>query len=112
MYGEHHPLPKTVEKRTVVPVSYTHQVPVEKLNRLTRGNHQGVVAQISPIGYVELNDILERVPEDEDVYKRQVYVPASWKLLTKEYPVKGRVSWQTYDALHERLCAVRYRTVW
>ena len=26
---------------------------------------KGVVAQISPIGYVELNDILERVPEDE-----------------------------------------------
>ena len=39
----------------------TQEVPVEKLNRLTRGNHQGVVAQISPIGYVELNDILERV---------------------------------------------------
>ena len=38
---------------------------MEKLNRMTRGNHQGVVAQISPIGYVELNDILERVPEDE-----------------------------------------------
>ena len=43
----------------------TQEVPIEKLNRLTRGNHQGVVAQISPIGYVELNDILERVPEDE-----------------------------------------------
>ena len=25
------------------------EVPVEKLNRLTRGNHQGVVAQISAI---------------------------------------------------------------
>ena len=49
----------------------TQEVPVEKgvpggkPTRLTRGNHQGVVAQISPIGYVELNDILERVPEDE-----------------------------------------------
>ena len=43
----------------------TQEVPVEKLNRLTRRNHQGVVAQISPTGYVELNDILERVPEDE-----------------------------------------------
>ena len=40
------------------------EVPVEKLNRLTRLNHQGVVAQIAPIEYVELNDILERVPED------------------------------------------------
>ncbi|MDE8722305.1 RNA methyltransferase substrate-binding domain-containing protein, partial [Alistipes putredinis] len=43
----------------------TQEVPDEKLNRLTRGNHQGVVAQISPIGYVELNDFLERVPEEE-----------------------------------------------
>ena len=41
------------------------EVPVEKLNRLTRGNHQGVVAQISAIEYVGLADILERVPEDE-----------------------------------------------
>ena len=38
------------------------EVPVEKLNRLVRGNHQGVVAQTA---YVELSDILERVPEDE-----------------------------------------------
>ena len=41
------------------------EVPVEKLNRLVRGNHQGVVAQIAAIEYVELNDILERVPDDE-----------------------------------------------
>ena len=41
------------------------EVPVEKLNRLTRGNHQGVVAQTAAIEYVELSDILERVPEDE-----------------------------------------------
>ena len=36
------------------------EVPVEKLNRLTRGNHQGVVAQTAAIAYVELADILER----------------------------------------------------
>ncbi|MEE1099660.1 MAG: 23S rRNA (guanosine(2251)-2'-O)-methyltransferase RlmB [Alistipes sp.] len=41
------------------------EVPVEKLNRLVKGNHQGVVAQIAAIEYVELQDILERVPEDE-----------------------------------------------
>ena len=41
------------------------EVPVEKLNRLTKGNHQGVVAQTALISYVELEDILERVPEDE-----------------------------------------------
>ena len=41
------------------------EVPVEKLNRMTRGNHQGVVAVIAAIDYVEVSDILERVPEDE-----------------------------------------------
>lgn len=41
------------------------EVPVEKLNRLTKGNHQGVVAQIAAIEYVEVQDILDRVPEDE-----------------------------------------------
>ena len=30
-----------------------------------RGSHQGVVAQIAEIEYVEVQDILERVPEDE-----------------------------------------------
>ena len=41
------------------------EVPAGKLERLTRGNHQGVVAQIAAIEYVGLTDILERVPEDE-----------------------------------------------
>lgn len=41
------------------------EVPVEKLNRLTRGNHQGVVAIIAPIEYVGLEDILDRIPDDE-----------------------------------------------
>lgn len=41
------------------------EVPVEKLNRLTRGNHQGAVATMAMIGYVALEDILEGVPADE-----------------------------------------------
>lgn len=41
------------------------EVPVEKLNRLTKGNHQGVVAQISAISYAELADIIDAVPEGE-----------------------------------------------
>lgn len=41
------------------------EVPIEKLNRMTRLNHQGVVAQIAQIEYVEVSDILERVPDDE-----------------------------------------------
>lgn len=33
-------------------------VPVEKLNRLTNNNHQGVVAQISPIHYHDLEELI------------------------------------------------------
>ena len=44
---------------------HVQEVPVEKLNRRVRGNHQGVVAQIAAIAYVQLDDILERVPDDE-----------------------------------------------
>jgi 23S rRNA (guanosine2251-2'-O)-methyltransferase len=39
-------------------------VPVEKLNRLTRKNHQGVVAFISPIIFYQLEDILPLLYED------------------------------------------------
>lgn len=41
-------------------VSY---VPVEKLNRLTKGNHQGVVAQISPIEFHDLENLVASVIE-------------------------------------------------
>ncbi len=41
------------------------EVPIEKLNKLVKGNHQGVVAQITEIEYVDVQDIIERVPEDE-----------------------------------------------
>lgn len=33
-------------------------VPIEKLNRLTNKNHQGVVAQISPIEYYDLEELI------------------------------------------------------
>lgn len=41
---------------------YTLQfVPIEKLNRLTKKNHQGVVAFISPLEYQSLDDVLNGV---------------------------------------------------
>lgn len=44
-----------------IPFQY---VPVEKLNRLTRGNHQGVVAFVSSIEYYNIYDILPTVYEE------------------------------------------------
>ncbi len=40
------------------------KVPVEKLNRLTRKNHQGIVAFVSPITYVPLHHIIANNYED------------------------------------------------
>lgn len=34
-------------------------VPIEKLNKLSKGNHQGVVANISPVSFVSLEKLVE-----------------------------------------------------
>lgn len=47
-------------------VSY-QQVPVEKLNRITRKNHQGVIAVISPITYQRVEDIVPMIYEAGEV---------------------------------------------
>ncbi|MEI5986107.1 MULTISPECIES: 23S rRNA (guanosine(2251)-2'-O)-methyltransferase RlmB [Sphingobacterium] len=39
------------------------QVPIEKLNRITKKNHQGVIAVISPITYHNVEDILPEIYE-------------------------------------------------
>ncbi|MBD1431273.1 23S rRNA (guanosine(2251)-2'-O)-methyltransferase RlmB [Sphingobacterium sp. DN00404] len=39
------------------------QVPIEKLNRITRKNHQGVIAVISPITYQHIEDLLPAIYE-------------------------------------------------
>ena len=38
-----------------------NSVPIEKLNRLTRGNHQGIVAVTSPVAFHSLETIVENV---------------------------------------------------
>src|ERR1700761_4825164 len=39
------------------------QVPIEKLNRITTKNHQGVIAFISPIVYQKIEDIIPQIFE-------------------------------------------------
>lgn len=43
----------------------TSYVPIEKLNRLTKNNHQGVVANISPITFHEIEALVESVLENK-----------------------------------------------
>jgi 23S rRNA (guanosine2251-2'-O)-methyltransferase len=46
---------------------YTLQfVPAEKLNRLTKKNHQGVIAFTSPVTYYQLEDVLSKIYEVGD----------------------------------------------
>ena len=40
------------------------RVPVERLNRITRKNHQGVIAQMSAVDYCRLSDIVPTLFED------------------------------------------------
>ena len=44
---------------------HMQEVPIEKLNRMTKLNHQGVVATVSPIVYADVEEILSSVPEGE-----------------------------------------------
>lgn len=44
-----------------------HRVPLEKLNRLTRKNHQGVVCFLSPIRYAPVHNVLTQVYEEGKV---------------------------------------------
>lgn len=46
----------SLAKRLNVPFSY---VPVEKLNRVTRKNHQGVIMYVSSINYASLDNVLD-----------------------------------------------------
>ncbi|MFZ4263595.1 23S rRNA (guanosine(2251)-2'-O)-methyltransferase RlmB [Sphingobacterium sp. HJSM2_6] len=43
-------------------ISY-QQVPIEKLNRITRKNHQGIIAVISPITYHNIEELLPAIYE-------------------------------------------------
>lgn len=47
-------------------ISY-QQVPVEKLNRITRKNHQGVIGVISPITYQRVEDVVPMIYEAGEV---------------------------------------------
>ena len=35
-------------------------VPIEKLNHLTKGNHQGIIAKISPIEFYDIDSLIDR----------------------------------------------------
>lgn len=44
-------------------INYKH-VPIEKINRITRKNHQGVIAFISPIDFYNINNIIPELYEN------------------------------------------------
>lgn len=49
---------ETLLRKKGISASY---VPIEKLNRLTRNNHQGVVANVSPITFLSIEELVETV---------------------------------------------------
>ncbi|RZJ72325.1 MAG: 23S rRNA (guanosine(2251)-2'-O)-methyltransferase RlmB, partial [Flavobacterium sp.] len=55
---------KALLKDTLIPLN---SVPIEKLNRMSQKNHQGVIAVISPITYQNIEDIVPSVFEKGEV---------------------------------------------
>ena len=49
-------------RRNKLKLSY---VPVERLDKLCQGNHQGVAAAIAPISYIDLEALMERTEQSE-----------------------------------------------
>ena len=54
---------ENLARKKGITISY---VPVEKLNRLTKNNHQGVVANISPITFHNFEELVEAVIERKE----------------------------------------------
>ncbi|MGB5554308.1 MAG: 23S rRNA (guanosine(2251)-2'-O)-methyltransferase RlmB [Flavobacteriaceae bacterium] len=54
---------ESLVRKKGINVSY---VPIEKLNRLTQSNHQGVVATISPIEFHDLETLVEKTLESKE----------------------------------------------
>ena len=46
-------------------INFTY-VPIEKLNRLTQHNHQGAVANMSPIAFYDLEELISAVKETKE----------------------------------------------
>ena len=52
-------------KDTLVDKNYYLQfVPVEKLNKVTENNHQGVIAYVAPVSYHKVEDLVEKMLEE------------------------------------------------
>lgn len=58
--GELHADIKRVLIENQIPIQ---QVPIEKLDGLTKANHQGIIGFTSPIGFYELSDLIQRAFE-------------------------------------------------
>lgn len=43
---------------------YLSYISLEKVNKLTKGNHQGVVAKISPVKFREIEDVVQELLTD------------------------------------------------
>lgn len=59
--GIENPVINTILKKLEGTSTQIQEVPIEKLNRLTKGNHQGIVADISPIKIREFAEVVEQV---------------------------------------------------
>ena len=96
-------------KEHEVPVQF---VPVEKLNRLTRKNHQGIVAFVCPITYQNIENVIPMV-YDEGRMPFVVILDRVTDVRNRSYLLRrwcgchhNPVSWKRFDKRrrHEDIC--------
>ena len=56
--GLNNPLARELKSELEKTGLHFQSVPVEKLNRLTRNNHQGVIAYLSTVSYCKVEEII------------------------------------------------------
>ena len=55
---------ETLARKKRLMVSY---VPIERLNKLTKNNHQGAVALISPVAFQNFEDTVEKILQKQEL---------------------------------------------
>lgn len=72
---------------------HIQEVPVEKLNRLTRnGNHQGVVAVTAAIEYKEINELIENIEKGIEAYNRSQELLASQEAVSDDQVIVEEIA--------------------
>ena len=81
-------------------INYKH-VPLEKINRLTRKNHQGVFAFISPIDFYNIEDVVPALYEEGKTNPKMMSVGLHCRLIGKPGRIQSLKKFLNYVLKHK-----------